>query len=176
MLEIEVKILEIEEQAIRKKLEAMGAKIAFDGQIRNLYMDTPDEAYKKSDCVVRLRKKGERSLLTFKKRLDQTEAKVCEEHEVEVSDFDEMRAILEAMGLRANLDMYKHRTSYRLKDAQFEIDRYQKPHAGIPVFLEIEAKTLKMVHKYAESLGFDRAQCRPWSTWELIAHYHTYIT
>jgi adenylate cyclase class IV len=66
--------------------------------------------------------------------------------------------------------MDKHRTSYKTEDARFDIDTYKKDFGFIPPFMEIEASE-PAIEKYAKKLGYEKKQCLPWSTDELIAHY-----
>ncbi len=69
--------------------------------------------------------------------------------------------------------MKKHRVSYTLEHARFDIDRYFGKYGYIPEFMEIEAENTGLIHKYAGLLGFKTEDCLPWSTTELIQHYST---
>jgi hypothetical protein len=66
--------------------------------------------------------------------------------------------------------MDKHRTSYKTGDARFDIDTYKDDFSFIPPFMEIEASEAA-IEKYAKQLGYEKKQCLPWSTDELVAHY-----
>jgi predicted adenylyl cyclase CyaB len=171
MKEIEVKILEIDRASVEGKIRQLGAVVQFDGKMRNTFFDFPDQAIQKSNKVIRLRTKGPKSVFAFKKLLSQEDAKICEELEVTVSNFDEMKEILESIGLGMWSDMQKHRTSYRISGAQFEFDRYLDPYQYIPEFLEIEAKDTTTLFDLVQRLGFQKKDCLSWSTRELIQHY-----
>ena len=67
--------------------------------------------------------------------------------------------------------MNKHRTSYSLNGMHFEIEQYKGKYKKVPCFLEIEAPNIKLIHKYAQILGFTKEQCLPWSTWDVVRHY-----
>ena len=67
--------------------------------------------------------------------------------------------------------MRKHRVSYILDGARFDFDCYSGSYGYIPEFLEIEAKNIDLIYKYALLLGFKEKDCLPWSTTELIKHY-----
>ena len=82
-----------------------------------------------------------------------------------------MKKILENLGLTVTESMEKHRVSYTLDHVRFDIDRYFGSYGYIPEFMEIEAKNIGLIHKYAELLGFKAKDCLPWSTNELIQHY-----
>ena len=58
-----------------------------------------------------------------------------------------------------------------LMDARFDFDRYSGDYGYIPEFLEIEAKNIDLIYKYAELLGFKAKDCLPWSTTDLVKHY-----
>jgi len=109
--------------------------------------------------------------LTFKKVHFTQSAKVAEEYSVEVSNFETMKTILENLGLSTTENMQKHRISYRLDNARFDIDCYFGNYGYIPEFLEIEAENSGSLNKYASLLGFKAKDCLPWSTNELIHYY-----
>ncbi|MBU0536189.1 MAG: CYTH domain-containing protein, partial [Nanoarchaeota archaeon] len=149
MIEAEVKILEIDRKDIEKKLLSTGAKKVFDDEIDAFFFDFDDSRIKKDHNHLRLRKEGDKATLTFKVHLSNKGAKVCEEYETEVSDFDSMKSILESIGLKVFRRMVKNRISYKLEGVSFEIDKYKGEYESIPEFLEIEAEDLKTIYKYA---------------------------
>ena len=171
MKEIEIKILGIDRNATEERLIALGAKKVFDGEIHALYYDFPDNSVRNSGCTLRLRQEGEKSVLALKKDIESTEAKIREEHEIEVSDFNEMRYLLEALGLHTWLEMKKHRTSYAFKGVHFEIDEYHDSYNYIPQFLEIEGQDIEAIYASAEVLGFTRDDCKPWDILQVAAYY-----
>ena len=75
------------------------------------------------------------------------------------------------LGLIETENMQKHRVSYEIDHARFDIDCYLGSYAFIPEFLEIEAENIEAIHKYAVLLEFKAEDCLPWSTDELIRHY-----
>jgi adenylate cyclase, class 2 len=169
--EIEVKILNVDKQRIEEILTQLMAKQTFDDEITTYFFDFENNNIVNAKNVLRLRKEGKQSVLTFKKILSKQTAKVAEEYEVEVSNFSEMERILELLGLSVTENMKKHRTSYKLKDVQFDIDTLEKEYAFIPTYLEIEAKNIELIHKYAKILGYRADDCLPWNTNELIKFY-----
>ncbi len=171
MIETEIKILEIDREKIEEKLISIGAKKVFDDKIHAIYYDSPDSSLRKSRATFRLRKEGKRTVLTFKNFIENTEAKVREEKEVEVSDFDTMRTILESTGFSPWLEMKKHRTTYELQGIHFELDKYINEYEYIPEFLEIEGADIKKIHKYVEDLGFKKQDCRPWDSLQVAEYY-----
>jgi len=171
MEEIEVKILNIDGPKVEEKLVSLGAKKVFDGEIESLFFDFKNRAIAKSKNVIRLRREGAKSVLTFKKFLSNEAVKDVEEVEVAVSDLTKMKRILEFLGLSTTSSTRKHRVSYSLGKVNFDIDKYKQQYAHIPEFLEIEAEDAGTIHKYANLLGFTREDCVPWSTEQLVSYY-----
>lgn len=121
--------------------------------------------------MLRLRKEEDKVELTYKKVRFTKAAKNAEEYSVEVSNLKTMKRILENLSLSVTESMQKHRISYTLDKARFDIDRYLGDYEYIPEFMEIEAETPGLIFKYAERLGFKKENCLPWSTTELIQYY-----
>ena len=120
---------------------------------------------------MRIRKGQDKTELTYKKVNYTETAKVAEELTVEISDVEEMKKILQNLGLSEIENMQKVRTSYKLDSLRFDIDDYVGTYGFIPAFLEIEAPNIDLIHTYAERLGFEAKDCLAWSTPQLIQHY-----
>ncbi|MFH0860415.1 MAG: CYTH domain-containing protein [Candidatus Altiarchaeota archaeon] len=171
MRETEVKILEVDRKKIEKKLAQLGAEKVFDGEVFAVYFDFRDRRIEKSKGTFRLRKVGDRSYLTFKEFVEHDSMKVRQEHEVEVSDFDKVKHMLESLGMASWLTTKKQRTSYKLGKVHFELDLYSQPYDSIPEFLEIEAEDDETLLKYVKLLGFKKSECKPWTLLDLAEHY-----
>jgi adenylate cyclase, class 2 len=171
MQETEVKILEINRPKIEKTLRGLGAEKVFEGKIETLFLDFKDNRITGQGNLLRLRTKEKQTELTFKEVKHGQEAKVAEEISVEVSDKEAMMRILEHLGIGVTGRMEKHRVSYKLKEAKFDMDRYLGDYTFIPEFLEIEAQNIEKIHRNADALGYRPEDCLPWSTGELIRHY-----
>ena len=171
MKEVEVKILDIDRKQAEKILVSLGAKKVFDDEVTTTIYDFPNKSIKTAKDLIRLRKLGKRSFLTFKKFIEHSQLKVRQEFEVEVSDFNTMHTILLSLGLWPEYQIKKHRTSYHLNDVHFDIDKHVDEYGFIPEFLEIEATDVKTVKKYVTSLGYTRSQCKAWGFSEVINYY-----
>ncbi len=171
MKEIEVKILGIDKKDIESKLLKLGAKKIFDGKIHALNFDFKDNSIRKEKNTLRLRKLGPKNFLTFKKNISNEKAKIKEETEFEVSDFQQTKKVLESVGLQVYRELKKHRTSYGLEGARFELDLYEEKYKFVPCFLEIEAKDVETLYKFAKILGFSETACKPWTTSDVIKYY-----
>lgn len=171
LYEVEIKILEIDRGKTEDMLVAAGAERIFDGLIHAVYYDFRDGSLHKAGGTLRLRSEGDRNVLTFKRRVEDREAKVRDERELEVTDFGTMRYILESIGLSAWLEMSKHRTTWRLGSTHFEFDKYRDAYGFIPEFLEIETTDVANAYREAEMLGFRREDCRPWDALQVAEYY-----
>lgn len=177
MDEVEVKVLDVDRNALVNKLLSLGAKKHFEGGIHAVSFDFPDNSIKKAKKTLRLRTKGNKTYLTLKNPVDNSDIKIREELELEVSDFASMKKILESLNLKQWRDVKKTRVSYKLKDALFEFDKYHEEFEYIPEFMEIEVmatdgkEAIKKIYEYAAMLGIKKEQCLPWTLNELVKHY-----
>ncbi len=167
MQEIEVKILEVDTSYIIQKLESWGAKNVFEGEVNASYYDFSNRRLRDNDRFLRLRKKGSTVELTLKEKIKHEEAKIMQEYEVNVTDFEIMQKILYGLGLLEIKVAKKHRTSYLLEEVHFEFDTFP----GIPTFLEIEASTIERIREYVLKLGFSMQDAKPWSCGDVIRYY-----
>ncbi|MEM8892205.1 MAG: class IV adenylate cyclase [Bacteroidota bacterium] len=171
MKEIEVKILEIDRKALVSRLEELGAEKSFDGEMLALFFDTEEGNIYKSGDVLRLRKEGEETVLTYKKFISQEEAKIMEEFETSIGDIVQMRAILDLLNFKVTKKTRKFRTQYELGDTHVVIDNYQDELEAIPEFMEIEAPGMERISEVLELLGYSVEDCKSWHTYDLIKHY-----
>lgn len=173
MKEIEVKILEIDREKVGETLTSLGAKNILDSDIQTIFFDFQDGRIMKAENVLRLRKEDNKVELTYKKVHATQTAKEAEEYTVNLSSIEEMRKILENLGLHETENMLKHRISYKINTVRFDIDYYLEPYNFIPEFMEIEAENTELINHYAELLGFKPEDCLPWSTNDIVRYYLT---
>ena len=84
--------------------------------------------------VLRLRRVGERAVLTYKERFPTTSSiKHQQEDETEVTDAEAMAAILESLGFEPALVYEKRRTTWEIGDSEIVIDELP-----FGLFMEIE--------------------------------------
>lgn len=151
-LEVEVKFFVVDLEAVRKRLLDVGAEIVRPRVYeRNVRFDTADNALLKVEQLLRLRQ-DTAVILTFKSpsEFDQgSEAKVREEIEVEVDQFDRMAAILERLGFEPKQMYEKYREAYRLNDLEIVLD--EMPYGN---FIELEGNE-KAIKETAEQLNLN---------------------
>ncbi|GJM41030.1 MAG: hypothetical protein DHS20C20_13120 [Ardenticatenaceae bacterium] len=135
-LEVEVKFFVPELGAFRTQLLAAGAELTkpriFE---RNVVFDTPDSSLYKNLSLLRLRQ-DTAVTLTYKsspENLPQSEAKVREELEVQVSDFDTLAEILRRLDF-APVQVYeKYRETFTWQNVEIVLD--ELPYGN---FIELE--------------------------------------
>jgi predicted adenylyl cyclase CyaB len=172
MKEVEVKIIGIDRAIVETKLRSMRAKKTFDDAVETLFFDFPGNPISKAKNLLRLRRIGDKTTLTFKKFVEGDLAKVRVEYEISVSEFEAANSILESLGLILTLRMEKHRTSYALESGvAVDIDEYTGQYSHLPTLLEIEGADITTIHAHAKLLGFKPEQCRSWTTFDLIDYY-----
>ncbi len=167
MKEHEVKILDVDEKQIIKKLEKLGAILIFDGEMNSSYYDLKNNVLRNSGKMLRIRKKGKKTILTLKLPKESEEMQINSEYEVEVSDFDTMQKILSQLELNEFAKDFRHRKSYRLNGATVEINKYP----DIPVFLELEAHSPKKLKEIVALLGHSMGNTKPWSGKDVLNYY-----
>jgi predicted adenylyl cyclase CyaB len=172
MQEVEIKIIAIDRGKVEAKLKSLGAYRTFEGDVETVFFDFPGNPIAKANNLLRLRKKGDKSELTFKRFVANDSAKVREEYEALVSDFDATRLILESIGLVGFQRMKKHRISYALKSGVMaDIDKYTGELSYIPDLMEMEAKDIATLRSHVKLLGFNPEDAKPWTTFDLVNYY-----
>lgn len=171
MQEVEVKILEIEPQALAAKLESLGAVKTFEGELYALFFDFGDRPITRRGDVLRLRREGADTRLTYKVHRSREGAKVMEEFETSAGSLEVVKDILLLLGLEVVKSTRKFRTVYEWEGLHYALDDYQDELAPIPPFLEIEGEAEEAVLAAAARLGYPREACLSWSTYELVKHY-----
>ncbi|MBI4870085.1 MAG: class IV adenylate cyclase [Candidatus Riflebacteria bacterium] len=124
MAEIEVKVLDVDPDDLRRKLLELGAVLVKKGREVNQMFDFPDGGLHQRGGYIRIRAFEGKSILTFKERLPTTGFKESHEHETEVRDAEATRRILEGVGLVLGRTDEKDRESYRLGEILFELDHW----------------------------------------------------
>jgi adenylate cyclase, class 2 len=103
--------------------------------------------------VLRLRRKGERAIFTFKERdLSGSPIKRQREEETEVADASALAAILEALGYSPALVYEKRRETWRLAGAEVVLDELP-----FGLFVEIEGEEARIL-EVEKLLGLEHAE------------------
>jgi len=133
-LEIEVKFFVTSAEQIYRRLAALGATVRPEVFETNICYEDSDHTLKTHGKLLRLRRDGS-CRLTYKcpPFQDDPECKVFKELEVEVSDFDAIADILQALGYRPVQIYEKRRRTFTWRDVEFCLDVMP-----FGTFLEIE--------------------------------------
>ena len=118
---------------------------------RNLRWDSPESTLTKTHQVLRLRKNGGTSVLTYKAERQNSEG-IADREEIEtvVSNFDNTRLILERLGYTVVFIYEKYRSIYSLNGTGLFVD-----HTPIGDYIEIEGSSGEEIRRSAELLGLD---------------------
>jgi adenylate cyclase class 2 len=149
--EIEIKLFLIHPEELVKKLEKVKAQIV-QSRVNewNLRFDTLNNGLSATGQVLRLRK-DERSRLTYKSEASLNEDVTDrQELEVEVSDFDTTRKILEVLGFSVFVMYEKFRTTWHWLDCEVTLD--EMPYG---FFCEVEGHDPVRIRNVVERLGLD---------------------
>ena len=151
-VESEIKLRVAGPDEARAALERLGAARVRERELEdNLLLDGPGPALLSAGKLLRLRRSGERVVLTYKgpRRVEQgIRSRV--EVETALGDFEAARTIFEALGLRPVFRYQKYRETYAWKDVEIVVDE-----TPIGTFLEIEGP-LEGIHAAAAALGYGR--------------------
>ncbi len=149
--EYEVRILEIDVEKIREKLESLNATKEWDCiQKRYVYDFIP----KVDSKWIRLRTNGKKSTLTIKNVVT-SEIDGTQELEIEVDNFERTNLILKELGYEPKAFQENRRVQYILNGVEVDIDYWPQ----IPTYLEIEGPSEDAVYNVVEALGFTRDEC-----------------
>lgn len=167
-LEIEIKYLDVDHEALRGRLQALNARPLGRGFESNVVYDTPDRTLKACGTLLRLREKNSRFVLTLKRAAKgavSTKAKVYEESETEVANAQAMREILAGLGYQPALRYEKLREKWQLLGCEVCLDTLP-----FGFYAEIEGDE-DGIAACAEALGLPQA-CASTATYHELNRQH----
>jgi adenylate cyclase class 2 len=155
--ETEIKLRIADVPQMRQRLTKIGFRAVRTRRFEdNWVFDFPDHRLGRAQCLLRLRRFGKESLITFKGPVEKNlHYKTREEIETSVADADLLRGIFLKMGLRECFRYQKWRTVFQNpKDLSGHVLLDETP---IGYFLEIEGAS-RWIDRVALMLGFTRDQ------------------
>ena len=167
MQEIEVKILEVDVNAIRKTLLRLGAKKILDDELNYVILDDKEKNLFKEKKLFRVRRSNNTAHLCFKNKAKRGKLRESEETEVAVDNYEDTIKILRELGFTTRHKGEKHRESYLIEKVRYELDTIP----GIPTFLEIEADNEEDLIKGIEKIGFNLDDATTMTGFDVIEHY-----
>lgn len=145
--EIEAKFLNCNHEHIRDKLQELGAVCEQPMRLMRRIV-VHSEFMSRKDAFLRIRDEGNRVTMTYKQFDDDT-INGAKEHEVIVSDFDTVVALLDAAGLAYDTYQESKRENWRLGDVEIMLDEWP----WLNSYVEIEGLSETGVRDLAAKLG-----------------------
>lgn len=160
--ECEVRVLNININDIKTKLESLGAKNKGEYfQRRFVYDFNPVNP----NSWIRLRTNGVETTLTIKNVVSKDKIDGTKELEVVVGDFDTTNEILNRLGYVARNYQENKRISYDLNGVEIDIDSWPL----IDDYMEIEGKSVSEVEDTLKKLDIDNEKV---TTLDVASIYH----
>ena len=174
MKELETRIVDIDVDDIRNKLNSFGAeKVKSEDQVNEIY-DFEDGRLLAAKGYARIRttvdriKGKETVFMTTKKMLSQDTFKVMEENEVIVDSGEMARRIFISLGLKLQESISKYRESYKINDSLVEIDINDKSFCPFP-YLEIETSSIEKLEEIVKLLGYTLEDTTSQTIYDILA-------
>ncbi len=156
MREVELKAVVDDLAERRRKIEAAGAKLSFEGKISDRRYDFASRELSGRDEVLRTRRyqspASTRTYLDWKGPTEmQGTYKIREEITVPVEDFDALEKILEKLGLKLTWEIDRNIAQYQLDSATIRFETYPR----MDVLVEVEGEPAA-IEAAIEVLGLPR--------------------
>lgn len=153
--ELEAKFLAVDHEALRHKLKALGAVCKYPMRLMKRYnFDFPDRRLEHElRGWVRVRDEGDKVTISYKQLNDRSlhgTKEIC----VKVSSFEDAKAFLEAIGLKANAYQETKRESWQLGDVEIELDQWPWTRP----YIEMEAASEEALRQAAKRLELNWAE------------------
>jgi len=155
MVENEIKLpVHDSPDAARLRVEALGYRLHRDRTLESDQLfDDLNGQLKSSDRILRLRRVGDRAILTYKGPAQRTRHKSREEIETDISDPAALVLVLDRLGYQPGFRYEKYRTMFRRADETGVVTLDETP---IGTFLELEGPA-EWVDRTAAQLGYSVA-------------------
>ena len=149
--ELEVKYHINDLSRCQESLQSLGAVLAKPRILeKNLRFDTPRGELTKKEQALRLRQDNA-AIVTYKgPSIDEGGARLRQEYEFSVSDFQAAKKLFEALGFQVFMLYEKFRTTYRFEGVEIVLD--EMPYGD---FLEIEGSDAQGIAAVSRALGLD---------------------
>lgn len=168
MMEVELKILEIDPAIITQKILQLGGVLVTPERIvATQKFDTTQGEIKNKKDLFRIRKNGETIEITYKLNRSQNDGfRRAEEIETTVGDWEKIQRIIYALGFVSTQYQEKKRTTFSLNQTLIEIDVFP----SIPPYIEIEGEE-ENIKKTVSDLGYSIDDTSSLSATEVLKHY-----
>jgi adenylate cyclase class 2 len=170
--EFEAKFYPITKEEARKRLQSNSATLLHPEVLMKLYLfgNTVNPNMKAN--YIRIRDEGDKITLAAKIHAREGEQLADQkEAEVNVTDLEETKMILEMAGLICNSLQEKKRETWELDNCEVTIDTWP----GVETYVEVEGESEENVKAVADKLGFDWEQKIVTSVTEIYAQKYGLI-
>ncbi len=151
--EIEAMFLDVVVDDIRQRLQTAGATLVHPMRLmKRALIEEPHHV--KDNSFIRIRDEGDKTTLTFKRRMFDIEATTIDstkEIETTVGDFDTAVTIFAEAGWKYITLQENRRETWNLDGAEVVIDEWP----WVKPYIEIEAPSESIVKSVTDTLGFD---------------------
>lgn len=171
--EIEIKVLNIDLDAMERKLKELGAKLISKEYQKNIIFDSKDR-YVERELNSYLRIRETKNLLTdetiisltLKKNVGRDGARKNIEITTRIDDIGSMISILKDLKYEIMEEGYKERRSYLYEKIRFDLDKWDKKTYPFP-YMEIEVEKEEDLNKAINLLNINRNNITTKSIMEL---------
>lgn len=171
--ELELKVRVESHDAVRERLQSLGAEYVGTVIERNTMLDRPDGSLRASGCGLRVRSTSvlnglnPGSKITFKEPSKSSTLKCREEVEVKVENGEDAVAVLEKLGFSRSVEYHKKRERWRLSNCVVELDEPAK----LGLFVEIEGPDENTIRDAQKLLGLETFPHIPTSYVQMATRY-----
>lgn len=142
--------MEIDKEVLIKKLHELSAEDKGEKLIEETIIYDPEFKWRDENRFVRLRKIGNKTILSYKEHREHT-VDGTYEIEFEVEDYNKAEILFENIGLVPHRHQQKKRHTFKLNGVNFDIDTWPR----IPAYVELEGNSEEDLKIAAEAVGLD---------------------
>lgn len=147
--EVEVKFLRVDHDAVRGKLQVLGASCTHPNRLmRRTMLDDETGSLQKRRARLRIRDEGDKITVTYKQSQDHT--RYHGETETTVGSYEAMQSLLESLGFRALSYQESKRETWQYTDCEIVLDEWP----WLDTYIEIEGPSEPAIKQCADALGF----------------------
>ncbi len=183
MLEVEMKFPIADVAPLEEKLRAAGARRGEQRQEQDQYFNAPDRDFAKTDEALRIRRIGEKNIITYKGPKKDLQTKTRTELEVPLQagprTAEDAVAVLTHLGYRFVAVIRKQRTIWHLERAGYDVEICLDRVQGVGDFVELEIVAAESsldaarqaVLNLAQDLGLTSTERRSYLEMWLAKHH-----
>ena len=161
--EIEAQFLDIDKDAIRAKLNEIGATLEKpEVLMKRVVFNTGLHSF------ARVRDEGDKIIMTFKNVDDDHDILGTKDVNLTVNDYDDAVLFMRGCGLQIKAHQETLREIWTIGDVEICIDTWP----WLPTFIEIEGSTEASVWETAAKLGLDKSKAKFGSVDTTYQHYY----